>query len=230
MSFLNSSDILNTDVQRQQIEQELVSNTNTSVLSQIDQAIKYNAKNTHFVALVEDVDGKPTIRVYERNEKTNAQAEHLQQAMNIYNTINTLLQAHGININILEAGLLHGEDGLMVPEALNNTIDGFIGVINIANNVAGFNALTEEFAHFVIENIKDNPIIQRAEQLLQNNDNLVREILGDDYDFVVDYYTKSNKSHLIQREALGRLVAQMINVNIVESTINQYYNVLKMLF
>lgn len=215
--FINKKSISNIAVEIAELEESLNNTSGDYVLQQVKTALDFNKKNKRFVALVEDINGRSQITVYERTNNTIELSKKLASAYKVYQTINSLLQNHGVHINILDANLLNGVDGLMSPENLSNTIDGFVGVINIANNYAGFNSVTEEFSHFIVENVKDNPIIQRAERLLNEREGLIESILGDEYDMVVDYYTKQNKPHLIAREALGRLIANMINERVNET-------------
>jgi len=57
-----------------------------------------------------------------------------------------------------------------------------IELIRIANGQKGLMALPEEFAHFAIEALGDNTLLSRFINLLSTNEQLVKDVLGEEYD------------------------------------------------
>lgn len=209
--FLNLEN-MNSKAKMKQLETLMNNSLSANIKDNIKTVVDFNKQNKNFVAeIYTDSYGKDHIVIHERSTETNEKAKQLDKAFSIYNKIENFLKRLNIPITILDANLFNGESGLMIPENLNKLTDGLFGVINIANNYQGFKTLTEEFSHFIVENLKSNPLIQRAENFLSQNNQLVREILGNDYDKVSQYYTNRDRQDLIVREALGRLVADIIN-------------------
>ncbi len=227
-----------TEIERKFLEDKLNNNLPTQIIDVVEKVVKFNQENRNFIALVDTINGSKThITVVRKNSNTNKQASDLEKNYKVYRKLDSFLTTLGLKINLLDANLMYEEDGLIVPEHLKHTVDGIFGVINIANNINGFKQVTEEVAHFIIENIDDNPIIQRCEKYLKENPEMIKEILGDDYINVTNYYNNKNRPDLIVRETLGRMCAEIINnnikdeslsifqraVNIVKNTINSLF-------
>lgn len=214
LPLLNLTEIKDPRFATKMYETQLNNNLPANITDVMKLAADFNQEHSTHVALVTtDKYGNTKVEVKIANNDTKIQAENLRKAYNIYKNIDAFLKNHGIEIKWLDANLFNSEAGLMIPQNLQDTGAGLFGVINLANNLEGFKVLTEEFSHFIIENLKNTPIIQRAERYLKQNQDIVRQLLGDEYQTVVDYYTNRNQSELIEREALGRLMAQLINTN-----------------
>lgn len=215
MPLLNTKEIHDSQFIIQQFNDQLNTNLeNQQIYKVVETAINFNKNHTNYIATVTtDKNGKSTINVVNATDEIRHQAQQLEKTYNTFVKIDNFLKQKGLSIRWLDSGIMHNELGLMIPENLNAAFTSLTGVINIANNLEGFQILTEEFAHFIIENLKTTPIISRAERLLQDNESLLKQILGNDYDIVVQYYNDRNRSDLIAREALGRLMAQCINNN-----------------
>lgn len=206
----------NKEAQRVKFENQLNSKSYPNTLDMIKDVVKFNDKNSDFVAEITQIGDNHQIHVRHMTSSDAQVKEQLRNSLDVYNKIANILNKFGVSLNILDANLLHQEDAIMMPENMNNTTNGLFGVINLANNLKGFNALTEEFSHFLCEILSDNPVIQRAERLLEQNPEFVESILGEDYDDVVSYYTNKNRTDLIVKEALGRLVSRIINHDLTE--------------
>lgn len=216
LPLINTREIKDPAFIKYRFTQQLNQNTQQyDITSIVEKAVNFNKDSVNYAAVVvTDKTGRSTINVVERNDEVNFQVQQLQKCYNAFKKIDSFLKSKGVTIKWLNSDVMHNEDGLMIPENLRKASTGLFGVINLANNFAGYKVLTEEFSHFIIENLKSNRNIQRAEQLLSDNPHLIRDILGDEYDTVVQYYTDRNRTELIAREALGRLMAQAITNNI----------------
>lgn len=214
LPLLKTEIIQNTNIECLQLEKELTQKSYPTILDAVQAAVEFNKTHTDYVATVTKFQANaPQFTVERLNENTKNKRKQLEQSYQTYQQISQFLETLGLKINILDANLFRGEDGLVVPEHLKNTVNGLFGAINIANSLEGFNIITEEFAHFVLENLHDNPIVQRAEKLLQENPDLVKDILGSEYEDVIKYYKERGKYDLIYKEALGRLCAKLLNEN-----------------
>lgn len=61
-----------------------------------------------------------------------------------------------------------GVKGVADFSNIEKTAEGLISLIRLANNKEGIDALPEEFSHVVIEAVKDNPLINRLIDNIQN--------------------------------------------------------------
>lgn len=184
----------------------------------IERAVDFNKNNSQYYAKVVDLNGsKSRIIVTTRTGENDAEANNLEQNLKMFRSIDTFLKSLGLEISILDPSYLHNEDGLFVPSSLNKVVKGTLGVINIANNFAGFKALPEEFGHFLVECCKDKPIIQRCETFLSEHMELCQAILQDEFETVRDYYHTKGRPELLFREVMGRIVARYLNSEAIDT-------------
>ena len=54
-------------------------------------------------------------------------------------------------------------------------------LVRVANNMEGTFALSEEFSHLMIGTFRNENLIQRSLKQLQSNEQLLKDILGNDY-------------------------------------------------
>lgn len=217
MSLFNDDMIQQSDVFRKSLETDLNTNMPTRNVDVVRRAVEFNKKATPCYAKIVDINGQQSqIQLVKRNNDTS-EIETLENNLRMFDTIDNLLKKLGINIKILDPSYFRGEDALMIPSNLNKQANGILGVINLANNYAGFKALPEEFGHFLIECCKSNPIIGRCEAYLADNLELCQSILGTEFQSIQNYYNQKNRPDLFFREVLGRIVAQYLNSGEVDS-------------
>ena len=217
MSLFNDDMIQQSDVFRKSLETDLNTNMPTRNVDVVRRAVEFNKKATPYYAKIVDINGQQSqIQLVKRNNDTS-EIETLENNLRMFDTIDNLLKKLGIDIKILDPSYFHGEDALMIPSNLNKQANGILGVINLANNYAGFKALPEEFGHFLIECCKNNPIIGRCEAYLADNLELCQSILGTEFQSVQNYYNQKNRPDLFFREVLGRIVAQYLNSGEIDS-------------
>lgn len=200
-------------------EKQLNNNEYNSVLDALDKVVDFNKTHTNCVAKINEFGDNIKITVSTTDNNTSAEKTQLENALKIHNKIAKIMDRFNLPIHILDANLFNQEAGLMNPKALEATGNGLWGVVNIANNLSGVKVLSEEFSHFLVEilSLENNPIIARTEKLLEDNLQIVENILGDDYANVVKYYSEKGREDLIVREALGRIVSQIVNEKITSS-------------
>lgn len=121
--------------------------------------------------------------------------------------------------------------GVADLELASTASNGIKEVIRLAKGIKGQQALPEEFAHFAVAAISDNPLKQRALNVLKDRVVLER-ILGDEY---ADYSKLYNGNlDLLAEEALGKLVAKTLNDENVfienKNLFNRYLTSLKNFF
>ena len=79
---------------------------------------------------------------------------------------------------------------------------------NIIDDTYDSNILAEEWGHFVVEAVTDNPLKDRMLKTLKN-DEVLQRLLGDDYYKYQKIY--NGDIDLLAREALGKMMAQVLN-------------------
>jgi hypothetical protein len=50
---------------------------------------------------------------------------------------------------------------------------GSVSMIRVANNREGFEALSEEYTHLIVELLRDNPLLKRSLEYLSKNPELL---------------------------------------------------------
>lgn len=169
-----------------------------------------------FTAVVTPSENGKQLRVEIRRASEANETEYRNQysTLMLNNRIEELLGDLGVTVELLESNEL--TNGFVDFSKAKNIADGFAGLINIANGMEGELALSEEFSHLLIDMFRDTPFVQRSLRQLSNNDALVREILGDDYQQNADYYSQNPNydaegneiplNETLAEEALGRVL------------------------
>lgn len=144
----------------------------------------------------------PGIKQYQIGQK------RVEYNENLNNKLRELLNKFGIKIgalNALEERL--GVNGVMDTDMAQTATDGLIELIRLAKGIKGEQALPEEFAHFVVEAMFDNPLVQRLYNNIYNQ-NLTEDILGEEFAKYNELY-EGNEVKLV-KEAMGKLLAKAL--------------------
>ena len=105
------------------------------------------------------------------------------------------------------------ENGVFDPENAQQNADNLIDIIKLSKGINGDYVFSEEFCHFLIAGMRNNPLVER---LFNNiNDDAVKSILGDEYDaYKSRYYANTKDSYetnrLLKEEAIGRLLNESL--------------------
>jgi hypothetical protein len=190
---------------------------NVSVL--IGKAQEFNNSNEDkdFVAIVDYDDNKKiTVRVVNRTEETENNALYQYKILQLNKAAAEILNQAGITIDKLsDIETAVGRVGVTEFNYLSDMLGQFTAVIRVANNLEGFNAVSEELAHFIIGVNNDKPLVKRSIEYFKEEKH-AREVLGDSYDKVYEYY--NGDMNLVAEEAAGHifrdiLVEKMENPN-----------------
>lgn len=144
-----------------------------------------------------------------KNSLTNKQFQIAHELNNnLRNTIIAKFQDYGIGVgSITEAERRQGILGIIDFDIMHNTDKVMVEAVRIAEGKKGTEALLEEHIHFLVDINRNNPLIERAFNLINNN-NLVKEILGEEYEeYSFRYGTDSEK---LIYEAVGKLIYQQV--------------------
>lgn len=203
VTFIGEDNILKAANKKQPHLDDTVENV--SIL--IEQANYYNTQpeNSNHVAYVDyDSDKKLTIVIVPRTSENVSIAENQYKIQSLNEFIAETLAPIGITISSLSSYETSvGRVGLTDFNKAVDAANGLASMIYIANNMEGAKALSEEFAHFIVGVYRDDALVRRSLTALSNED-AVREILGEEYDKVYEFY--DGNTSMIAEEALGHVL------------------------
>lgn len=181
----------------------------------VQRAIQFNTQSDFredYVASVERVADAESSRIFispfvrPRNRMNSINADNMAYNFSLNNRLRDILAANGIAVGALtELEERRGVAGVTDFSQAKDAATGLIEMIRLANGIKGERALPEEFAHFAIEAMGNNPLVNRLVNNLANN-NLVGEILGEDY-ATYDTLYRGDQAKLA-KEAAGKLLAK----------------------
>lgn len=172
------------------------------------------------IAVVTPSEDNSEIRVEirEKNAQNTEEFRNQYGATRLNQALEEMFGDVGVTIDLLEAN--EQVNGRVDFSKASSIADGFKGLISIADGMEGELALSEEFSHLLIGMFRDEPLIQRSLNTLANNDALLREILGDEYDRNRDYYTENPNydafgnemsiEETLAEEALGKVLQERL--------------------
>lgn len=165
-----------------------------------------DSSNRDFVAIVESKGENKIGIVLKPNTEANLQQFKDQYSSNLLNNkIVHALSSLGVNIaNLTEAEVGAGRVGVTDFSVVKGIGTSAVNIIKVANNIEGDRAISEEFSHLVVGIYRNEPLVQRAINSLQGNENAMRNILGDEYEDTVKFH-EENMS-LVAEEALGKVL------------------------
>ena len=134
--------------------------------------------------------------------------------MELNQRIAAMLDSIGVTVGTLtEAEMEAGRAGVIDFTQAKEIAGQFGALIRVANNMEGELALSEEFAHLIVKLFQDNDLVKRSLAILHNNDDILREVLGDDYDDVRDWSVMMHDENpersvesFMAEEALGTIL------------------------
>lgn len=151
----------------------------------------------------------PTISKASEQDKINTAKLIADTTLN--NKLREILMSKGISIGALnELDKRLGVSGVTDFSKAKELGNGFIELIRLAQGVEGENALPEEFSHFIIETMENNNLLNRLLNVI-NNDDIIKEILGEEYQTYSNLY-KDSRDKLL-KEAAGKLLAKHLIKN-----------------
>jgi len=172
-------------------------------------AYAYNSDvtNRKYVAIVK-ADGKGNLSVsMERRNRVNEGLANDQYATQTLNeSLATVLAPVGITIgDITEAERQAGRIGVTDFTKAKSLASDSAHIIRVANNHEGHRALGEEVSHLIIGTFRDEPIVKRALEALQDKD-VLQAVLGDEFEATEDF--QDADLALMAEEALGKLLRE----------------------
>lgn len=182
----------------------------------VEQVTAFNSQHDDMIMdIVNAYGNKPLVTVRVAGLDSAMRKRQIEAVRHENKEVERLLERFGIKVNIFDT-LPFDAVSIMSPELLGQMAQGLQGAVNIANNIRGYNSLTDVFAQLLVEIMRaeNNPVIERAEKFLQKNTDLVEEILADEYESLRAQYNERGTPLVLYTHALGKLVAGIVNKNI----------------
>lgn len=207
----------------------------------LDSAKQFNTTNPardSYIAVVNRQDDKLIVEIVPKTQEAIKQFNSQYSAQRLNERLSSIFSSIGVNVGILnENEVSAGRIGYTDFSKAANIARGFDSLIRVANNMEGAQALTEEFSHLIIGIFRGEPLVERSINYLANNQDIVRDILGDDYYDIQNIYAgipEEQKNLLIAEEALGQVLrdnflnkGENIQVPLLERVINYIVNIFK---
>lgn len=188
----------------------------------LEEAKTFNQSSPHKESLIAtvgyDEDGNIKVSIVNRTPETEKKFAE-QYATNLINKrLAEILKSLGVNIGLLkDIEQMSGRVGVTDFSIAKRLATDSISMIRIANNMEGAQALSEEFSHLIIGAMRNTPLLDRNITQLSNEGTL-REILGDDYQDVYEYY--DGDLTLMAEEALGHILQERLLTEILKDSTN----------
>lgn len=146
------------------------------------------------------------VKVEKRNRLNSIEADNMEYNQSLNNKLRDILAANGITIGALTTlEQRMGINGVTDFDVAKSSATGLIEMIRLAEGIQGEKALPEEFAHFAIEAMGENPLINRLLNNL-NSSGVISEVLGEEFETYNTLY-KGDTAKLA-KEAAGKLLAK----------------------
>lgn len=146
------------------------------------------------------------VRIDKKNRMYSIEADRMEYNFNLNTRLREILASKGVSIGALtELEDRMGINGVTDFDRAREAANGIVELIRLANGVRGEKALPEEFAHFALEAMGDSILVNRLINQL-NNEGVIREILGEEYDTYNTLY--EGDTARLAKEAAGKLLAK----------------------
>lgn len=182
-----------------------------NILSLAKEAVDYNMNGSfkdRVCAVVSGIKetGKSLLSFDVLNESNKQYVEKLNKRLTIRERLVNFVEKHGGAIGqVSNAEMSQGVNGFIDLSSTERTAQGLRVVMRLAKGEKGQEALPEETAHLLIETLEGrNNNVDRILNLLKNNKELVKTILGDKYEQYNEAYN-GNEDMLIH-EAAGHVL------------------------
>lgn len=198
---------------------------NVNILIGNAKAFNNNNENKNYIAYVDyTTDKELTLHIEERNDDTVEIAENQRKIHELNQRILDFLSPIGLTPGMLsEIEVAVGRVGVTNFNHLASVVGNFADVMKIANNMEGFKALSEEFAHLLIGINRKQPLVTRSIIQLKNP-KLAQKVLGASYQDVYDFH--NGDMELVAEEALAHLLQDSL-IKPAETTNNSLFDRLR---
>lgn len=175
-----------------------------------------NEQRDDFVAVVEHTDeGKLKVAIKPKTESTIKEFKEQYGASRLNAKLTSLFKDLGLTVEQLsQAEIDAGRVGVTDFSKAREIAEGFVSLIRVANNKEGAKALSEEFSHLIVGVFRNAPLVERAIKSLASNEEVLRRILGEDYDSTLEFHEGNMED--VAEEALGHILQK----NLIQDTLS----------
>lgn len=175
----------------------------------MNQTYQFNTTSEHndkFIAVMQrNDDGKIQTRIVPRTQQNIDKYNNDYSTFKLNQRISQILGSLGINIGTLyDYEFQAGRVGVTDFSKAKGMAQDFSSIIRVANNVAGAKSISEEFSHLMIGVFRNENFIQRSLNYLKQNEDILKFILGDEYEDTLQFHDNDMES--VAEEALGRVL------------------------
>lgn len=196
---LNLEALVSDKAKTNTISKTLNSKVNHDSIEEVlDQIVEFNNDSQNYTASLKKENDKFKIEVSVRNDQNTKEAKKLESSVELNKFLIKLLNKVGVAVDNNIA-----THGIFDPSNAYTTAEGLKTLISIANNESGQDALPEEFSHFIIAALGNEPLVRRLLNYIASPE-AVKHILGDKYEVYNKLYD-GNMEKLI-KEAAGHLL------------------------
>ena len=174
----------------------------------LSKANEYNDIADSQIATVEkNEDGTYSIRLSDNTSLAIAKADADKQRAALNEALISIIQKLGFNVEFVDNP---GYAGIFDPLLADKNAETLKTVIRVANGELGLDALPEEVSHLILAGLKGNAIKARADAAF--TDDVVRRVLGDDYNAYYSKYSKGKTPvlEMLREEAEGKVLADIL--------------------
>lgn len=175
----------------------------------LESAYNFNTSSVHrdsYVATVEHSDnGNLKIKIQVKDKTTIDRFNDQYSASLLNRRMTEIFSSLGLTIgNLSRREIRAGRVGVTDFSKARETALGFSTMIRVANNMEGAQAISEEFSHLLVGLFRNESLVDRAIQVLANDEDALRRILGDEFEDVLNF--QEGNLELVAEEAVGKLL------------------------
>lgn len=179
-------------------------------------------------------DGKIKTTVTQKNSATVDRFNDQYSSFKLNQRLAEIFSHLGVTVgNLSAAEVSAGRVGVIDFNNAKGMAQDFLSMIRVANNMEGAQAISEEFSHLIIGLFRNEPLVKRTINALAEDEKVLREILGDEYEDTLDF--QDGDMLKVAEEVAG----QLLRKNLLEealmpptkkSLFRRFINYIKSLF
>lgn len=175
----------------------------------LNNAYQFNTSDEQkdsYVAVVEPIeDNKLALRFYPKTDDAVNKFNNQYSSHRLNTELANIFSPLGITVgNLTQAEISAGRVGVTDFTKAKDMANGFSSLIRVANNIEGAEAISEEFSHLIVGVFRDSPLVERSINSLQNNEEALKQILGEHYEDVKSFY--NGDISMVAEEAIGHIL------------------------
>lgn len=180
----------------------------------LQSAYQFNKTDSHrddFVATVEHTDdGKIGVVIQPKTPEAVERFKDQYSTQTLNTKLADMFNSLGVTVdNLSQEEERAGRVGVTDFSVARGIANGFVSMIKVANNMEGAENLTEEFSHLLVGIFRNEPLVERSIGVLAANSDVVKEILGDDFEDTYNFY--DGDMMMIAEEALGHILQKNLS-------------------